>query len=65
MSAARHGGEAKAEFARLSERLRTVAETLRRLPPKPDLHREEMQSLRQELEAIRAELLAIDRDAPR
>jgi hypothetical protein len=61
MSAARYGGEAKVAFGRLSERLRTVAETLRRLPANPDLHGEDMQSLRREIDAIRAELLAIDR----
>ncbi|MFZ1110182.1 MAG: hypothetical protein WAN43_17765 [Rhodomicrobium sp.] len=68
MSSARHRAkteDAKAEFARLSGRLRTIAEALKRLSPAPDRHIEEMLRLRMDLDAIRAELLAIDRKPSR
>jgi hypothetical protein len=63
MLSGRHGAlteDAKAEFARLSGRLRVIAEALKSLPLEPDRHFEEMRRLGRGLEAIRAELLAID-----
>jgi hypothetical protein len=48
--------EAKADLVKLAERLRAVAETLRRLPADHPSFYEEMEVLRGEIKAILAEL---------
>ncbi len=48
--------EAKLDLAKLAERLRTVAEALRRLPADHPSFHEEMEDLREEIKFVAAQL---------